>query len=400
MTQNIKKSKRVYVLLGMFDPIIINMDDTIIGGHQRANVLKDLGYEDVDVVVVDIDKDQEKALNVALNKISGEWDLPALKELIVELEEAEFDVSLTGFEAEELDDIFTQVDRDQAPTEVEEDEFDVGQALSEITEPITKKGDLWLIGNHVLLCGDSTNSDDVKTLMNGNKAKFVFTDPPWNVNYGAVEPDHPKYKERTIMNDFMGTEDFKQFMFNAFKNMNMASEEGCMTYVVMSAQEWGNCMLTLAQNEYHWSSTIIWNKSHLVISRKDYHTKYEPLWYGWKEGAARLVPMEDRKQSDVWDIDRPTKSEEHPTMKPLELVARAMTNSSYPHDIVLDLFGGSGSTLLVAEQLDRQCFMMELDPKYCDVIINRYIQFTDNSHDVKVIRDGKEHSYHSLTEFI
>lgn len=206
---------------------------------------------------------------------------------------------------------------------------------------------------------------------------MVFTDPPWNVNYGAVSEDNAQgYKPRKILNDFMGTQDFKEFMYNAFYCMNKASKQGCMTYVVMSAQEWGNMMLTLAENNYHWSSTIIWNKDRLVFSRKDYHTKYEPIWYGWKEGESRLCPLTDRKQSDVWDIERPSKSEEHPTMKPVELVAKAINNSSKKGNIVLDLFGGSGSTLIACEQLNRKCYMMELDPHYVDVIIQRWENLT------------------------
>lgn len=227
------------------------------------------------------------------------------------------------------------------------------------------------------MCGDSTIIDDVKLLMGGCKAKMVFTDPPWNVNYGAEEEGNPMgYKHRTIMNDFMGTEDFKDFMYSAFRCMNEVSEPGCMTYVVMSAQEWGNMMLTLALNDYHWSSTLIWNKDQLVLSRKDYHTKYEPIWYGWKSGEARLHPLEDRKQCDVWDFERPKRSDEHPTMKPVALVARAIQNSSNRGDSVLDLFGGSGTTLIACEETDRNCFMMELDPHYVDVIIKRWENMT------------------------
>ena len=210
----------------------------------------------------------------------------------------------------------------------------------------------------------------------GRQADFVFTDPPWNVNYGATEEGNAQgYKVRTILNDAMTTDDFKAFMNNAFKRMSEASKAGAMVYVVMSAQEWGNLMLTLKDNGFHWSSTIIWNKDQLVLSRKDYHTKYEPIWYGWKDGS-RLCPLEDRKQCDVWDFDRPKRSDEHPTMKPVALVARAITNSSHKGDVVLDLFGGSGTTLIAAEETGRSCCMMELDPKYVDVIINRWEQIT------------------------
>lgn len=230
---------------------------------------------------------------------------------------------------------------------------------------------------HRLLCGDSTKSEDVQRLMDGQLADLVWTDPPWNVNYGAVEKDNAQgYKPRTILNDFMGTEDFKAFMMSVFSCMNAASKEGCMTYVVMSGQEWGNLMLTLAANDYHWSSTIIWNKDRLVLSRKDYHTKYEPLWYGWKEGQSRVCPLEDRKQSDVWDIPRPSTSELHPTTKPVELVERAILNSSRRGNTVLDLFVGSGTTLIACEKTGRICYGMELDPIYCDVIVQRWEEFT------------------------
>ena len=202
---------------------------------------------------------------------------------------------------------------------------------------------------------------------------MVFTDPPWNVNYGGKE--YPAYKQRSILNDYMPTEEFKEFMLSAFFCMNSASKDGAMVYVVMSAQEWGNLMLALATNDFHWSSTIIWAKDQLVLSRKDYHTHYEPIWYGWKNGS-RLHPLADRKQSDLWQIARPKRSDEHPTMKPVELVARAIANSSNKGDNVLDLFGGSGTTLIAAEQLDRTCFMCELDPHYVDVIIDRWEQLT------------------------
>jgi DNA modification methylase len=259
----------------------------------------------------------------------------------------------------------------------EEEEEDVDALLAAAEkEPRAKRGDIYQLGQHRLMCGDSTCIEDVEALMDGAKADMVFTDPPWNVNYGGVKPGNPQgYRPRTILNDFMGTEDFKNFMLRAFAALNFASKDGAMTYVVMSAQEWGNMMLTLAENNYHWSSTIIWNKDSLVLSRKDYHTKYEPIWYGWKDGT-RLCPLEDRKQSDVWDIPRPKKSEEHPTMKPVELVVRAITNSSKRGNVVLDLFGGSGTTLIAAEHTDRHCRMMELDPKYVDVIVKRWENLT------------------------
>ena len=257
-------------------------------------------------------------------------------------------------------------------SEAQEDDFEIPDE-DEIETDI-KLGDLIEIGRHRLLCGDSTDSDQVAKLMNGEKADMVFTDPPWNVNYGAVKEGNAMgYKPRTIMNDSMSTQDFKDFMGSAFAMMAMHSKKGCPTYVVMSAQEWGNLMLSLYENGYHWSSTIIWNKSHLVMSRKDYHTKYEPIWYGWLDGAPRLCPVEDRKQSDVWDVDRPTKSELHPTTKPIELISIALKNSSKSGNLIMELFTGSGSTMVAAHQLNRKCYGMELDPKYCQVIVDRML---------------------------
>lgn len=191
------------------------------------------------------------------------------------------------------------------------------------------------------------------------------------------------------MNDKMETGDFKDFMSSAFKMMSTFSKKGCPTYVVMSAQEWGNLMLALFDNGYHWSSTIIWNKDHLVMSRKDYHTKYEPIWYGWLDGAPRLCPLKDRKQSDVWDVKRPTKSELHPTTKPIELVSIALENSSRKNDLILELFTGSGSTMVAGHQLKRKVYGMELDPKYCAVILERMIKL-DPSLTIK--KNGKPYN--------
>lgn len=375
--EKIKKSIETF---GYVDPIIANKDLTIIGGHQRHAVLKDLGFKEVDCVIVDVDKVHEKALNIALNKISGEWDNKKLEELLTELVIVDL-ANITGFDIAEIEDIC-------GSKEIEEDNFDIDKALEEINEPITKLGDIWILGKHRLLCGDSTDENAVSKLMQDEVADMVFTDPPWNVNYGAT--DHPSWKSRTIMNDAMPTEDFKEFMNGTFKVMNKFSKAGAIAYVVMSAQEWGNMMLTLKDNEYHWSSTIIWNKDSLVLSRKDYHTKYEPLWYGWKEGQARLHPLDDRKQCDVWDIPRPKVSELHPTMKPVELVVRAVKNSSDIKNIILDLFGGSGTTLIACDGTDRYCRMMELDPKYCDVIMKRYIELKGSNDDVFLIRDGEK----------
>lgn len=362
-------------------PIVVDGQNEIVNGHTRLKAAKKLGLDEVPVIVADdLTPEQVKAFHLADNKVGelAEWDDSMLLSELEELAELEFDMTQFGFD---------DLDFADETAEIVEDEFD-GEPPE---EPKAKYGEVYQLGQHRLMCGDSTKEDDVAKLMDGEKADMVFTDPPWNVNYGAVGKGNAMgYKPRTIMNDFMGEEDFKNFMDGTFESMNFASKDGCMTYVVMSPQEWGNMMLTLASNDYHWSSTVIWNKDRLVMSRKDYHTKYEPIWYGWKNGDARLHPLTDRKQSDVWDIDRPKASELHPTMKPIELVSRAIQNSSNKNDIVLDLFGGSGSTMIASEQTERINYSMELDPRYVDVIIRRWEEFTGNK--AELVENINEHT--------
>ena len=378
---------------GFKNPILIDNENEIIAGHTRLLAAKKLGLIEVPTIKVDdLTPEQVKAFRIADNKTAeyAEWDFELLAKEMEQLKIADYDLSLTGFDMSEAEKLL-----DSLKEEVEGDNPDDDFEIELPEEPISKTGDLWILGRHKLLCGDSTSEQVVSVLMGEDKADFVFTDPPWNVNYGAQE-NHPSWKPRTIMNDSMSTEDFKEFMNSTFKVMNIFSKEGCMTYVVMSAQEWGNMMLTLYQNDYHWSSTIIWNKDSLVLSRKDYHTKYEPIWYGWKDGQARLHPLDDRKQCDVWDCPRPKVSELHPTTKPVELVVRAIKNSSNMKDIVLDLFGGSGTTLIACEESDRKCRMMELDPKYIDVIVMRYIDKVGSDADVFILRDGQQYKYSDL----
>lgn len=359
----VEQIKRSIEEFGFNDPIAVWHEDEIIEGHGRLLAVMEMPeIETVPIIRLDdLTDEQRRAYMLVHNKLTMNTDfdfelLDSELDNIIDIDMAEF-----GFDIE--------IEDDDEPEEIIDDE------VPEEVETRCKLGDIWQCGNHRLICADSTSIEQIDRLMNGEYADMVFTDPPWNVNYGAQQ-NHPSWKPRQIMNDSMTTDEFKEFMYNAFKAMNNASKAGCMTYVVMSAQEWGNMMLTLAENDYHWSSTIIWNKDQLVLSRKDYHTKYEPIWYGWKAGEARLCPLEDRKQCDVWDFERPKRSDEHPTMKPVPLVARAITNSSKKGNNVLDLFGGSGTTLIACEQTGRKCFMSELDPKYCDVIIQRWENLT------------------------
>jgi DNA modification methylase len=333
--------------------------------------MQELKWKEVPVVVAEGLTDAQKNEFVIKDNVGfGDWNWEQLANEWDAEELTRWGLEIPGFDVD-------------LELEAEEDEYEMPDELQ--TDIVL--GDLFEIGEHRLLCGDSTDSDQVAKLMNGEKADMVFTDPPWNVNYGAVKEGNAMgYKPRTIMNDSMSTSDFKDFMGSAFAMMAMYSKKGCPTYVVMSAQEWGNLMLALHENDYHWSSTIIWNKSHLVMSRKDYHTKYEPIWYGWLNGAPRLCPLKDRKQSDVWDVDRPTKSELHPTTKPIELINIALKNSSVASNLVMELFTGSGSTMVAAHQLKRKCYGMELDPKYCQVIVDRMRKLDPN---IVVKRNGQ-----------
>lgn len=379
---------------GYVEPIIWNeRTGNIVGGHQRFKVLVQLGYTGIDCVVVDLDEQREKALNIALNKISGEFDFPKLSELLQELEKDGFPVDLTGFEVPELDKLYQKYNRELGT--ISEDEFDGEAEVAKITEPITQLGDIWLIGKHRLMCGDSTDIGIVAKLLNGVKAKMVFTDPPWNVDYGG-DSKHPSWKSRQILNDKMSAKVFYTFLLSTFKAMASVCEPGAMSYVVMSAQEWGSMMTAMKESGFHWSSTIIWAKDSLVLSRKDYHTQYEPIWYGWLGGEKRICPLQDRQQSDLWQIPRPKKSEEHPTMKPIALAGKAISNSSRLGDTVLDLFGGSGTTLIACEQSDRLNCSMELDPKYCDVIVKRFIEFRKSDEDIFLLRDGATIAYHEI----
>jgi DNA modification methylase len=237
--------------------------------------------------------------------------------------------------------------------------------------------------------------------MGGDKARLIWTDPPWNVDYGS-DAKHSSWKPRQILNDKMSTGQFGTFLLSAFKCMADYSVPGAMVYIAMSAQEWPNIHLATIEAGFHWSSTIIWAKDSLVLSRKDYHTQYEPLWYGWYAGndkkAKRLHPLSDRKQSDLWQIPRPKVSVEHPTMKPVLLVGKAILNSSRSGDVVLDLFGGSGTTIIAAEQAERVCRMMELDAKYCDVIVNRYKEAVGSADGIYVERNAQKQSYTKVIE--
>lgn len=409
-----QKIKRSIEEFGYVDPIIINEDGTIIGGHQRCTVLKDLGYEEVDVVVVSLDKQREKALNIALNKITGEWDELKLKDLLLDLDLGDYDISLTGFEQEDLAEL---VDNLAVEPEAMDDDFDGEAVLEDIVEPKTKLGDVWKLGRHRLMCGDSTSQEDVATLMKGEMADLIITDPPYNVNYGDKAEMLDTYLQKghrnnsRIKNDNMDNESFYSFMLQIYQSAYEFMRDGAAIYV-FHAESTGHIFrqafldagLKLAQ-------CLIWEKNAFVLGRQDYQWRHEPCLYGWKEGAAHYfindrtqdtVILEDdvdfkamkkadliayiedmhRKYKDQTSViyeNKPTRNDIHPTMKPVTLIGRLMSNSSKSGWNVLDLFGGSGSTLMAAEQLGRTAFLMELDEKFCDVIVKRWEEYTGQS---------------------
>lgn len=348
---------------GQRKPIVVSSDNVVVAGNGTIEAAKRLGWDKIEVVRVPDDwtADQIKAFALADNRTAelASWNGEVLTSQLRELEFAGFDVAEFGFE----------------PVEIEFDAEELKDEIPELPEePISKPGDLWQLGDHLLLCGDSTSAASYEKLLGDGFADLIVTDPPWNVNYGAT--DHPSWKSRTIMNDHMEADEWQSFVSGFVSNFSSFSKPGCPIYLVMSAQEWPVIDATLRQHNFHWSSTIIWAKDRLVLSRKDYHTQYEPVWYGWNDAGPRLSPVEDRKQSDLWQFDRPSRSDLHPTTKPVELLVRMIQNSSKRGDVVLEPFGGSGSTLIACEQTDRKCRAIELDPKYVDVIVKRWETLT------------------------
>lgn len=374
-----EKLKRSITEFGYVDPLIWNKrTGRLVGGHQRLKVLEDMGENQVDVVVVDLDEEKEKALNVALNKISGEWDKDKLALLITDLQGSDLDVSLTGFDQEELDDLFKEDLKDG----VKDDNFDVDK---ELKKPVmTKAGDLWQLGEHRLLCGDSTKAESYELLMAGKQANLVITDPPYNVNYQGTAGK--------IKNDNMKDDAFYQFLLAAFTNMEKNMADDASIYVFHADTEGLNFRKAFSDAGFYLSGTCIWVKQSLVLGRSPYQWRHEPILFGWKKKGKHLW-YAGRKESTIWEFDKPKKNKDHPTMKPIPLLAYPIMNSSMTNAIVLDPFGGSGSTLIACEETKRICRTIELDEKYCDVIVKRYIEQVGSSKDVKVIRDGLSYSY-------
>lgn len=374
--QKIKESIQEF---GFADPLVVNSDMTIIGGHQRMNVAIELGYTELPCAIVELDKKREKALNIALNKITGQWDVPMLTDLIKELDEEDYNVKFTGFDLPEIEELMSNI-YDKSVKD-DDKEFDVDEAIE--AEPFVEPNDIWILGRHRLMCGDSTKADDVARLMDGKKANLCITDPPYNCAYEGGTG-------MTIMNDkWDDSRKFYQFLLDAFKNVYDNLVDGGAFYAFHSDAEKVNFYNATVDAGFHYSTTCIWVKNALVIGRMDYQMRHEPVIYAFKDTAKHKF-YGDRKQTTVWEYDKPTKSKLHPTMKSLPLIGYPMRMSSQENGIVLDLFGGSGSTLMAAEQLNRIGYTMELDPKYASAIVRRYIVSRGNTNDIWVIRNGEK----------
>lgn len=366
---------------GYVDPIIINTDDTIIGGHQRLKVLKDLGFTEVDCVVVEVDKTKEKALNIALNKISGSWDVALLKDLIDDLKDSNFDIEFTGFEPPELDELFNQLhDKD-----IKEDDFDVDEELKE--PAVSKLGDLWLLGRHRLVCGDSTDEETLELLMDGKKANLVVTDPPYGVAYDG--------SQGTIKNDNLKDGEFYTFLLDAFKNMENSMTNDASIYVFHADTKGLIFRRAFEDAGFYLSGVCQWVKQSLVLGRSPYQWKNEPCLFGWKKKGKHKW-YTGRKETTIWEFDRPTKSKLHSTMKPIPLIAYPIKNSTTINSIVLDPFSGSASTIIACEQTDRIGYAIELEEKFVDVGVKRYIEYVGSSDEVYLLRDGEKIKYGDL----
>lgn len=382
-TQQITKLRSSLREFGFINPVIIDSEYNVIAGHGRIMAAKEEGIEEVPCVFVDyLTQAQKKAYILADNRMAMDagWDEELLRVEIEALQEESFDVGLTGFDEKDIAELFAGEDGD-----VQDDDFDVDEELQK--PPVSKNGDVWLIGNHRLICGDSTKEETYTILMDGKKANLVVTDPPYNVNYEG--------SAGKIQNDNMENDKFYQFLLDAFLNMEKAMADDASIYVFHADTEGLNFRKAFTDAGFYLSGTCIWKKQSLVLGRSPYQWQHEPCLYGWKKKGKHQW-YSDRKQTTIWEFDKPKKNDDHPTMKPIPLIAYPIKNSSMSNCIVLDPFGGSGSTLIACEQLGRICHTIELDEKYCDVIVKRYIEQVGSADTVFVIRDGKTIQFEDL----
>ena len=368
---------------GFLSPILIAEDNTILAGHGRLAAARKLGLKQVPCVKEShLTETQRRAYIIADNKLSlnAGWDEDILAIELSELQGADFDLDLLGFDESELASIF------EDDKEVEDDDFDVEEELNKPC--FSKAGDIWTLGRHRLICGDSTKEETYKSLMEDKKANLVVTDPPYNVNYEG--------SAGKIKNDNMNTDKFYNFLLDAFSNMEKVMADDASIYVFHADTEGLNFRKAFNDAGFYLSGCCIWKKPSLVLGRSPYQWQHEPCLYGWKKKGKHQW-YSGRKETTIWEFEKPKKNAEHPTMKPIALLAYPITNSSMSNTLILDPFGGSGSTLIACEQTDRSCYTIELDEKFCDVIVKRYIEQVGTDKDVSVLRDGKEYQYSEVT---
>lgn len=369
---------------GFVNPVIVDKDLDIIAGHGRILAAKEEGITEVPCVFAEhLTEAQKRAYIIADNRLAmnAGWDMEMLSVEISELQGVDFDLSVLGFDEAELSKLMGDIE------DVKDDDFDVDEELKK--PAVTKFGDLWLLGNHRLICGDSTKIDTFTVLMDGKQANLVVTDPPYNVNY---EGSAGKLK-----NDNMADEAFYTFLLSAFKNMEAVMTKDASIYVFHADTEGLNFRKAFSDAGFYLSGTCIWKKQSLVLGRSPYQWQHEPVLFGWKK-AGKHNWYSDRKQTTIWEFEKPKKNADHPTMKPVPLIAYPILNSSMVNSIVLDPFGGSGSTLVACEQTERICYTIELDEKYCDVIVKRYVEQVGDSDSVFLLRDGTKYKYSELAK--
>ena len=374
---------------GFINPVIIDADYNVIAGHGRLMAAKEEGIEEVPCVLVDyLSEAQKKAYILADNRYAQDagWDEELLRLEIESLEGKDFDVSLTGFNEDEIADLFA----DANDTGAKDDDFDLSDALEQAA--FVERGDVWQVGRHRLMCGDATSPEDVATHMDGKKANLIITDPPYNVAFESSDG-------LSIKNDKMENDKFYEFLLAAFKNMAEHLEKGGSAYVFHADTEGLNFRKAFIDAGFHLSGCCIWVKNSLVLGRSDYQWQHEPVLYGFlQNGKHYWSKNAGRSQTTIWNFDKPKKNKNHPTSKPLDLLAYPIGNSSQENAIVIDTFGGSGSTLMTCEQTNRICHTMELDEKYASVILRRYVEDTDDAENVYVIRNGEKLMYSDLVK--
>lgn len=374
---------------GFVNPIIIDREYNVIAGHGRLMAAKAEGLEEVPCVFADyLTEAQKKAYIIADNRMAQDagWDEEILRLEIEALQAEAFDVSLTGFEEQEIADLFAS----EEDSEVEDDDFDLNDALEKAA--FVEIGDVWQVGRHRLMCGDATSGEDVAALMDGKKANLIVSDPPYGVSFQSSDG-------LSIKNDSIKDEEFYQFLLKSFQNMASHVEKGGSAYIFHADTEGLNFRRAFVDAGFHLAGCCIWVKNALVLGRSDYQWQHEPVLYGFMKNGKHSW-YSDRSQTTVWNFDKPKRNKNHPTSKPLDLLAYPIGNSSQANGIVLDTFGGSGSTLMACEKTNRICYMMELDEKYASVILRRYVEDTQDEENVFVVRNGEKIPYSALVKMV